>query len=420
AAEQVPVVPVFWVASEDHDWDEVRSTTVVTADDAAVKVTAPDVEGAGLRPVGALTFDERITRTLADLDAALPRSTWTSDLLASLRHLYAPGGDPGTALAGWLDQLLGRHGLVVFDGADPCAKPLAASLFADELEHPERTAGLVREMGEKLRALGHPPQLVPAEHATALFYLDAHGRHPIRFARDAFVIGETRRTRADLVAEAHAHPERFSPNVMLRPVVQDCLFPTICYVAGPGELAYHAQLGGVYAACGVERPLLASRASATIVDAATARFLDRHGLSLDRLSASDDSVLNAIVRREIDPAVGRILDEAAQAIDGRLDAVRTVTTTVDPTLAATADTARRRVRQTFDTLHDKIVRAVKRRDGTLRRQFTHARTTAFPDGSPQDRVLGVAAILNQYGPSLVDHLLEQLPTDARCHYVVVP
>ena len=135
----------------------------------------------------------------------------------------------------------------------------------------------------------------PAEDSVALFYLDGESRRGIHRRGNDFAIGDDVRSAADLRAEAAAHPERFSPNVLLRPIVQDRLFPTACYIAGPSELAYLAQLKGVYGQFGVEPPLLYSRASATILDSAAARFLDRYALPLEALQAQDDSSLNHLL-----------------------------------------------------------------------------------------------------------------------------
>jgi uncharacterized protein YllA (UPF0747 family) len=207
---------------------------------------------------------------------------------------------------------------------------------------------------------------------------------------------------------------------MLRPVVQDALFPTICYVAGPGELAYQAQFGGVYAAFGVERPLFAARASVTVLDRPTARFLDRYDVPFEALAVTDESVLNRLVERVLAPEVGPAVAETERAIDDRMAALKSAAAAVDPTLAGAADTTATRMRHALDTLHRKIVRAAKRRDETLRRQFNHAQMVCFPNGQPQDRTLGVAAVINQYGPGLVDQLIDALPVDGGQHLVVVP
>ena len=147
-----------------------------------------------------------------------------------------------------------NHGLIVFESGDPAAKPLVAGIFGQELEHPGRTSHLATEAAAAMTRLGHEPQVEPAEDTVALFYTDDSGRRPVKRRGAEFVVGENAQPAAALRAEAREHPERFSPNVLLRPVVQDRLFPTVCYVPGPSELAYQGQLAGVYREFGVEMP----------------------------------------------------------------------------------------------------------------------------------------------------------------------
>jgi len=259
AEHGVPVVPVFWVDAEDHDWSEVKTARVLDADFAMVDVTAADPPGVQRQPVALLTFGDDIAATLDQLERALAPTEFTAEILATLRARYRPGATVGTAFAGLMDDVLGAHGLVVFEANDPAAKPLAKDIFIGELERPSETARLVQEAGNQMAALGHQPQVEPAPDSVSLFYLDGEGRQPIKRDGAGVTFGSSARAVADLSREAASHPERFSPNVLLRPLVQDRLFPTICYVAGPSELAYQAQLLAVYRAFGVEPPLLFSR-----------------------------------------------------------------------------------------------------------------------------------------------------------------
>ena len=166
--------------------------------------------------------------------------------MSSLRAAYRPGVGMADAFARWLETLLGPHGLVVYDSSDPAAKPLVADLFARELGAAGRTAALAKAAGDALTARGHQPQVIPQPDSVALFHLDG-ARRPIRRQGDQFVAGESTFTVDALTEQARTSPNLFSPNVLLRPLVQDTLFPTICYVAGPSELAYLGQLRGVYA-----------------------------------------------------------------------------------------------------------------------------------------------------------------------------
>ena len=191
-----------------------------------------------------------------------------------------------------------------------------------------------------MAALGHPPQVEPADDAVNLFYLDESGRRPIKIRDGTYVDRHTiARSPASLAAEAAAHPERFSPNVMLRPIVQDQLFPTICYVAGPSELAYQAQLGGVYQAFGVEPPLLYSRASATLLDSASVRFLERHDVAV-RVASGAGRIGAQPPARTSAPAVDRAdsFRTTERQIGEQTAALREAVTAVDPTLSGAVDT----------------------------------------------------------------------------------
>ncbi len=418
AKHGIAAIPVFWVEAEDHDWDEVRTARVLDADLALREITLDNLEGAGVRPVASLVLDHGIGDALGALEAALPTTEFTAELMARLRTHYRPGQRMGTAFAAWLDDLLGRYGLVVFEAADPAAKPLVAALFSRELEAPCRTAHFAKATGEAMRALGHEPQVQPGEDSVALFYLGDGERVAIKRRDDGYALGETVRPQDDVRREAAEHPERFSPNVLLRPVVQDRLFPTICYVAGPSELAYQAQLGAIYQDFGVEVPLLYPRANATLLDSAAVRFLEKYQVPLEALQPHDESALNRLLEHQLPPGVEEALQAASDEIRTRLGALKATMPAIDPTLVGAADTTLDRMQETLKHLHAKIIQASKRKHDTLHRQFTRTQALAFPEGHPQERIVDLAFFLNRYGQALCDRLIEGLPLDMGQHYVV--
>ncbi len=415
---RVPAVAVFWVDAEDHDWEEVRDCWVLDADLARRAVRLSTLEGAGERPVGTLRLTpEAAAAALQALEALLPPTEYTADLLGVLRQAYSPGVTLSQAFARWLEATLGAQGLIVFDASDPAAKPLARPVFLRELEAPGQSVALAAAAGAELATRGHAPQFEPAPDATGLFYLDG-GRVPIRRRGDRLAVGDRLCRRDVLVAEAQEHPERFSPNVLLRPIVQDSLFPTVCYVAGPAELAYLAQLQGVYEHFGLPTPLVYPRLSATILDAASARFLTRYDLPLEDLHARDESALNRLLEAQLPPSVEATLDAARTAVAEGMAAVIDAVPAIDPTLAGAARTTLSRMEHDLRTLHAKIIHAAKRRDDTLRRQFIRAQAQAFPDGEPQERAVAGVCFLNRYGPALVERTLRELPLDLGRHWVV--
>lgn len=414
ATHGVPAVALFWIDSEDHDWAEVASTTLLDGEASPREVGAAAPSGAGELPVARLVLDERIGATLDEVRATLPRTEFTDDLLDRLAAAYAPGRGMSEAFGRWLETWLGPLGLMVYDCADPAAKPLAAPVFAHEVRHPGRTTALAAAAGAALVAAGYHAQVDAHVDAAALFHLDPE-RHPIKIAGDGFTIGGRAVGAADLLEEARTHPDRFSPNVLLRPLVQDALFPTVAYVGGPAELAYLGQLGEVYAHFGIPMPLVVPRTTATLLDSAAARFLQRYGLALESLQAQDESVLNRLLEAQLPPVIESAFQDAQQCVGERMAALIEALPALDPTLEGAARSTLGRIEHDLRTLHTKIIHAAKRRDETLRRQFARTRSLTFPHGHLQERTLGFIYFLNRYGPALIDLLDRSLTPDAGRH-----
>ena len=248
--------------------------------------------------------------------------------------------------------------------------------------------------------------MTPQEDHAALFHL--HGARTGIRVEDAPALVERVRTR----------PEEFSPNVLLRPLVQDHLFPTVCYVAGPNELAYLAQLRRIYGAFGVPMPLMYQRTTATILDSNAMRFLTRHDLPLESLRSQDEGTLNQLLEAQIPPAVHASLEEAAREVTERMETLARTIAQLDATLEGAVRSTSGRMHDDLKKLHAKIIQGVKRKDETLRRQFRHAQAQAFPGGHPQERAVGFIYFLNKHGSGLLDRLSEDVPLDQGTHWVV--
>lgn len=413
----VPAVAVFWVEAEDHDWDEVRSCTVFDTTGRAKSLGLPARSATESSPVASVALPASIGEVITELGRTLPATEFSPALLDALRAAYRPGRPMSEAFAVWLERLLGPLGLVVYDASDPASKALASRVFVHELSTPGRTAALAAQAGADLVERGYHAQVRVQEDSLALFHLEG-GRRSIKHVNGHFVVGDQEVGRESLAHQAHTQPGQFSPNVLLRPIVQDTLFPTVCYVAGPSELAYLGQLRGVYQHFGVPMPLLYPRATATLVDSAALRFLNRSGMAVEALQAQDDSALNAWLRDQIPPAVEDAFAGACRHVDSTMAALIEALPSLDPTLEGAARSTLGRMQHDLASLRNKMIQAAKRRDETLRRQFERTRALTFPDGHPQERAIGFVSFLNQYGPALVDRLAERLPLDMGRHWLV--
>jgi bacillithiol biosynthesis cysteine-adding enzyme BshC len=363
-------------------------------------------------------LDASIGGTLDTLEQALPPTPFTADLMADLRKAYQPGTGFARACAIWMETVLGPRGLVVFESDDAAAKPLVTSLFTAELASAPRTSQLATGAGQALEALGYHAQVQPAADAAALFTL-GESRTAIKIIGGQCQAGAAGPVELDaFVARVRLAPDLVGPSVLLRPLVQDTLFPTVCYVAGPGELAYLAQLKTVYAAHGLPMPLVHTRASGTFLDSNAARFLSRNHLTFDTLQAQDEHALNDLLAAQLPAAVDEASQAAAQAITASLDILATAVVAIDATLEGAVRSASGRMQDDLKKLQGKILQAAKKKDDTLRRQFRHAQVQAFPEGTPQERLIGFVTFLNRVGPGLVDRILADMPPAAGQHWLV--
>ncbi len=414
---RVPVVPVFWIDAEDHDWPEVSGCTVLDSEFVPATVRLADLPGAGTQPIARLQLTDAILPALDQLEQALPETEFRAALMADLRAAYQPGRGMAMAFGAFLEQVLGPHGLVVYDSSDPATKPLARDVFVREVSEPGNTARIAGRAGEALVAKGYHAQATLADGTVSVFHLNAQ-RAPIRVDGNQAYVGDTTMSLAELMEEAKTDPDHFSPNVLLRPLVQDTVFPTICYVAGPNELAYLGQLKEVYAHFGVPMPLMYQRGTATLADSATLRFLSKYDLPLTALRAQDESALNQLLESQLPPTVEQALTAVSSLIDERMGDVALAVPQIDPTLEGAVKSTLGKLQHEVQALHNKVIQAAKRRDDTLRRQFQRAQALTFPQGHPQEREVGFVWFLNRYGPALVDRLMDELPLAMGHHHVL--
>jgi bacillithiol biosynthesis cysteine-adding enzyme BshC len=403
----VPAVPVFWVEAEDHDWTEVASCSILDAQFQRQTIVLPHPAGGGQTPVGRIMLGEEIHAAIDQLAGTLAPSEFTAELLNDLRLAYRSGVGMADAFSRWLERLTADLGVVVFDCSDSAAKPLVGPIFTREIQNVGRTWQLAGEAGERLATSGYHTQVSGSStDGAALFRLDG--------ARTAIPPGEV----GGLLDAARNQPETFSPNVLLRPIVQDALFPTICYVSGPNELAYLGQLRKVYEHFGVPMPLFYPRSSATVLDSAGSRFLAKYDLPFEALQARDEAALNRVLAASLPEAVDRALRRAEEVVETSMADLIASLPSIDPTLEGAGKSTLGKLQHDLSALRGKVISAAKKRDETLRRQFFRAQAQAFPDGIPQERAVGSVWLINRYGPALVQRLLDDLPLDLGHHWVL--
>ncbi len=392
-----PVVPLFWMDTDDQDFDEVRHAHLIGASGELVSVHY-ETDGVESRiPVGGRRLGPAIEKVLDDASRALPDSEFKAELLQAL-EVYAPGRTLAQAFGGFLLCLTRGTGLAIVDPSSPALKRLAVDLFRRELRRGQESRERVRETTRKLVAAGYHAQASPADSQLNLSYARPE-RHPIGVDGPALRLAPE--GEAQSIEEVERllteEPQAFSPNVLLRPVYQDTLLPTLAYIAGPSELAYFAQLRGLYDHFGVTMPLVAPRASFTVVERPQARFLERYEVDLTRLNSDDESLLNEILRRHSPPRLEEDLTRAQTCLQEITSALERDLAEVDPTLVPTVASTRGKLFHHLKELEGKALRAVKRKNETVRGQFLATRTALFPGFEMQERKLSPLVFFSKYG-----------------------
>jgi len=412
-----PVVPVFWSASEDHDFAEVRGVPIL---DESGRIRTlryePAREPVG-QPASRIVLDETIAGLVAEAERSLPAGPQRDQVLALLAEGYRPGTTLAAAFARLISSLV--PGLVVLDPSDPALKAQMAPVFAREVREGSPTSRLGAHAGEALLAAGYHQQVPIRPGFLNLFVLMEGERRALGSVNGLVEVrGLGRRIPvAEAVRMIESDPSPWSPGVLLRPLAQDLLLPTAAYIGGPAEIAYHAQIGPSYTEFGIPRPALVPRPSLTLIEPAQARALKAEGLELWDLQA-DPEVVALRWAREAHPQVEAAFGRTREALEREMAQVEEALAALDPTLRAAADSARGRALHQIDSLHEKSVRALKKRDQTRTDRLRRTRDALLPGGSFQERGLGVLSLVARYGSAVVGEITERMDLWAKGHQIL--
>jgi len=414
-----PVIPVFWIASEDSDLAEVDRASIIDRDGRLRELRLPGDENAKL-PVSQVRLGDGISGLFEELSTALPESDFTPEILASLRDAYAPGRTYPAAFGAWMASLFSDKGLVLVDPSEPGLKRIALPLFEREVSEKSPVSRAMMEQTRLLERAGYLPQIELRESMLTLFFQNP-AREAIAVRDDVFEFRASARrfTNGDLTALLRQSPEQFSPNAALRPLFQDTLFPTLATILGPSELAYFAQLPLAYAAMGIAMPVLFPRASLTLVETRYQKFMEKHRLSLQEVLMRGERVLNDIVKREISPALFDNLHEGRNQVGRIWGGLVEQVNRLDPTLRKTAELAAAASNKQFDFIERKITQAARRKDEVLRGQVERMAVSLAPRGGLQERTLTVLPFLARYGTRSLDQVLAAIEPFAPEHRGVV-
>jgi bacillithiol synthase len=402
-SEDRPVIPVFWVASQDHDVAEVASTHFLGLDEELRTLELDLPQNQAIARIQLQTaWLEQTLKFLEDIPATLEFKNWIAKEVESSFHASSNYAD---WFSGILLRLLGTHGLVVFDPMDANLAPLFKAQIKRELVTPLASSQAIETAAQKLIALGFNPQLRRAEGATNLFLEGDDGqRRLLKFDGERFS-ADRNYTQTELETILEQDPARITPAAGLRPTLQDAVLPNAINVLGPGELAYHLELNCVYELHGVPQPLLHPRMTITILEPPIKRILEKYGLSAAEYQKSGSEVLKQKLFAQTS-ANTSIQNEMAN-IMASFERMEAELLAFEPGFARNVWRSKRTVRfQIENSLTRKLAAAYARADTDVQNQLSRLEKHLIPNNEPQERYISFLSHLVKFGPVLLERLLK--------------
>jgi len=406
----VTAVPVFWNASEDHDFKEVRHIEFINRDNRVISLIyepQTDVDGKSI-------FDIPLEPSLEFLIDLMEGDTNESEFKSYLVDLLRNSLGRCYSLADWfshqMQALFGSYGLIILDAHLPPCRQLARPVIGREIKSAPRTSHIINEAGAQLRRLGYHQQ-IKRKPDDVNFFLYAQGRrNKVRFENDRFIVERVgleynQSEMLDMLAE---EPQRFSPSAVLRPLVQDHILPTVAYVAGPGEISYFAQMRDAYTFFDLVMPIIYPRSQAVLVESKIAKILERYGLRVEDACQNHNDLIRTIASKKPPRPIIQSCDRNLDVIQMALDEFRREVSDVDPTLVEPVDKLKRKIGYEMDKLRDKLAQAQQTDLDVVEQQISKLRTHLFPEGKEQERVLNIYPYLFAYGIQLIPMLEEGL------------
>lgn len=417
-------VPVFWMETEDHDLSEATRRTIMSGNHTPcirdyremLFEDSPTPPGS----VGRMPFPENIRQVVQDYLDHLPETSWKSEIRLQLEAACKPGTTFAQSFAELLSGFFRDSGLILFDPQDQGAKSLLCGIFQNALRDADIIRSGLLKRNEELAAAGFHAQVGILENSTALFYFQDGARYALEKKGAGFSLKSHGRNFSmdELLLQTQRSPENFSPNVLLRPVIQDCIFPTLAYVGGPAEVAYFAQAEVLYKLWNRPMPIIWPRSSFTLIEPEVGAELDRFAINFQDCFQGKQFIAEKALRGSESSGAASKLEELQVHLDQGLTAIRPEIHAVDPTLAKALGTVRKKVQHNVNRLKSRAVRLEAAKNSTVSNALETLMNRCYPNEKLQERELGIQHFWIRHGSSVVDALRSSLEIERFSHRIL--
>ncbi len=411
----IPAVPIFWLATEDHDFAEVNHTYIFDKDHRPMALSVNGAAGSE-RPVGIIPIGEPPVERLREILKGFAHGGDVADLV---RQAYQPGVTFGAGFQALLERLLAKFGLLFINPLDKAVRQLAAPLLRDALSADEELHAKLLARNQELEAGGYHAQVHVEPKTSLVFLLDGDRRIALRRQNGEYASEYASRDRRYSVDDLAQSADHLSPNAILRPVVQDYILPTVAYVGGPAELAYMAQSQVLYEHLLGRMPVMLARSGFTLLDPRTSKLMDRYKFTIPDFFQGEDHVRQEIAKTLIPETLTQQFEQSQTTLTNLMDELRASLVGFDATLASAADKSRAKIVYQLGKLERKTRRETLHRDQRAAADASYMSGLIYPGKHPQERLYSILPFIAKHGPDLMDTLYENIHLDCPDHKVLV-
>src|SRR5580693_7147415 len=390
----IDAVPVFWMATEDHDLDEVRISTWFH-DGKLMRFELPGNGDAG-QPVGRIPLGTQLAEMVHEVASILTGAD--GEFVAGiLRESYGVQETYGSSFGKLFTRLFAEQGLILLDPLDARLHRVAGELFERAVKEREELNEALLARGKELEKGGFAAQVKVTARSTLIFGMEKGTRQPVSTSGGKFICGEQTWTKEELSQAVRAEPRNFSPNALLRPVLQDFLLPTAAYIAGPAEIAYFAQAQVIYRELLGRMPVILPRAAFTILDAKAEKLLRRYGLKVEDVWSGSQELRRKMETSSVPPALGKNFDKTVKESARMLAQLKKQIVRLDPTLGGAVETAQKKIAFQLEKLKRKTGKAQALRGGLIAAHQEFLESLLYPHKMLQSRELCFLPFLASWG-----------------------
>ncbi len=412
-------VPIFWLAADDHDFAEINHINLLNKNNQIEKIQCDSFSLSTKLPASKILLTQEINKCVRQLTNLTHDSEFKDEIISHLSEAYEPDLSYVEAFGKWMTRLFKSYGLIFIDASHQGFKELGKSVFLREIAEYSPSTQCAIETSKKLKQAKYNCQIQLREGILNLFFTDSE-RQSIGIKEDGYIIKDTQQTysRDELFALMENKPYLCSPNVLLRPIYQDAILPTVAYIGGPSEVAYFAQMKGIYERFRIPMPIIYPRKSLTIIEHKIKSVLQKHNVNVQDFWHNFDQTVQTIIKKHIPQSIDKFFTSAASHLKQDFQSIKNEIVSIEPDLENSAGFTLEKINQQLKYLEKKILKASKKQNEILIQQLHKVKNNLYPANHLQERVLNIVPYLIKYGYPFIDKLYKTIDVNNHDHQII--